>query len=215
MTTDTADVADVHRRDETLMAVTTSVAAVATAWAAFQATTWDGRCAFALVRADRQRELSTEARLEGDQQIAVDVNLFVEWAVAYADGRQERAAFLHDRFPPQLRHPLDAWLATRPRENREAPPHPFAMSEYRIEPHERALALSRDADTSIAERQQANRISDTYLLHTVILATVILLVSLSVRLRHAAPRRAMLVLGCVGLVATLVTLALSPIAWIG
>jgi hypothetical protein len=205
---------DQRERDETLAVATTSVAAVATAWAAFEATVWDGRCTFALVHADRQRQLSTEARLEGDQQVAVDVNLFVSWAAAFSGGNQQLADFLESRLPARLKAPLDAWLATKPRMNKEAPPHPFAMPEYRVDAHERALALGKQADESIAEGQRANKISDTYVLFTVVFASIILLSSLAARLHRPIPRRALIVLSSAALLATLFVVALSPIAWV-
>jgi hypothetical protein len=202
-------------REETLSVLTTSLAAVATAWSAFQAATWSGRQTFALARATKHRQLSTEARLEGDQHLHFDGALFVAYAGAYADQKEEFAQFLYERFPPRLRKAMDAWIATRPRTSKDAPPHPFAMAEYQLEPHQRALALGKEADDEIAAGGAANRISDTYVLGTVVLATIILLSSLGVRLRRRRPRRVMLVLSVVALLGAVGWLAVRPVAWVG
>ncbi|MGZ3456848.1 MAG: hypothetical protein ACXVEF_44995, partial [Polyangiales bacterium] len=75
-----------RERQETASVAATSIAAVATAWSAFQAALWSGRQTFALARASKARELSTQARSEGDQQAALDANLFVAYSGAYATG---------------------------------------------------------------------------------------------------------------------------------
>jgi hypothetical protein len=194
--------------------MTTSIAVVATAWAAFQASKWSGRQTFALESSTRQRQLSTEARLEGNQQMSVDVNLFVAWSSAYAGGNEELASFLHDRLPLRIKGPLDAWIATKPRFSKDAPLSPFAMAEYRVEAHERAATLGREADGALARAESANRTSDTYVLHTVLFAMVMMLTSMGVRLHHRKPRQSMLYAGCVVLVVSLASLALHPIAWL-
>jgi hypothetical protein len=205
----------VHERIETLAVVATSVAAVITAWSAFQAATWSGRQTFALAHATKTQQLAAEARLEGDQQMHLDANLFVAWAEAYADKRQTFATFLYDRFPPRLKTATDAWIATHPLESRDAPLHPFVMPEYRVEAHQKAAALAREAGEAIDSAQLANTRSDTYVLGTVVFATIILLASLGPRLHHRSTQRAMIVVSTVALLVAIAWLATMPIAWIG
>lgn len=201
--------------EEKVSVVTSSFAAVATAWAAFQAATWSSKQTFLLAHAFRQRALSTEARLEGDQQVHIDADLFIAWGSAYAEDKITLAQVLYDRFPPRLKVATDAWLATKPLTTKNAAPHPFAMPQYQLEAHQRALALGREADGAIERGRDANLTADTYVFGTVFLALIILLASLSTRLRYSVPRRAMLYVSGGGLVAALVWLALRPVAWPG
>jgi hypothetical protein len=69
-------------REETLSLAITSVAAVTTAWAAFQASTWSGVQLFALANSARSRALSAQAHLESEQQSNLDAALFVSYAGA-------------------------------------------------------------------------------------------------------------------------------------
>jgi hypothetical protein len=202
-------------REETLSVVTTSLAAAATAWAAFQSTIWSGRQTFALARAEKLRTLSTEARLEGDQQLHIDVDLFIAYADAYASHDEALSKFLYDRFPPRMKKATDAWLALRAKSPEEAPLHPFAMKEYVLEAHARARALGSQADDEVAAASHANVTSDTYVLGTVILALVILLSSLGLRLRRRPPRRVMLVLSAAALIVMIAWLAMRPMGWVG
>lgn len=144
-----------------------------------------------------------------------DATLFVAFANAYSQGNEKFATFLHDRFPQRLRRATDAWLATNPRTSHDAPPHPFAMSEYHVEAHERARTLGKDADEVFTQGHEANRTSDTYVLGTVIFATIILFGSLVMRLHRNRTRRAMLLVTAVVLFTSIIWLVLRPIAWVG
>lgn len=201
--------------EEVTSVATTSFAAVATAWCAFQAATWGGRQTFALAAAGKARELSTQARVDGDHQANLDVSLFVAYVQAYATENQTFAQFLYDRFPPRLKTAVDAWLATKPRTSPDAPPHPFVMREYRIEAHERSASLAQQSDDLVVKATNANARSDTYVLGTVVFATIILLGSLGARLRVRRPRRAMLIASVVALLVSIAWVVTMPIAWVG
>ncbi len=205
----------VSETEENLSIATSSLAALATAWAAFQAEIWSSDQTFMLARASRQRALSTVARLEGDQQVHLDTNLFVAWAGAYSEHNATLERFLYDRFPPRLQVATDAWLATKPLVSKDAPPHPFAMPEYEIAAHERAAALALEADDTVQSAEAANLTGDIYVFATVFLALVILLASLSTRPRHAGPRRTMLMLSAAALAGGLAWLATRPVSWPG
>jgi hypothetical protein len=176
-------------REDGLSLTITSLAAVVTAWSAFQASTWSGVQMFALANAARLRDLSTQLRLEGDQQLHVDVDLFIAYAGALVDHRDAFAAFLRDRFPPRLRVATDAWLDTHPLESTSAPAHPLAMPEYRIEATERASAAQKASDDASDQAARANHAGDLYVLATVLLATIITVSSLgSRRIRRGSAR---------------------------
>ena len=190
-------------------------AAVATAWSAFQAATWNGRQTFALARAAKDREHSTQARAQGDQQSTLDVALFVAWAKAYQHHDDVFATFLYDRFPPRLKKATDAWLATAPFGSSDGPAHPFALPEYQTEAHARADALATQADDEVAAGVAANRQSDTYVLATVIFATVILLATIGLRLQRRSTRRTLLILTALTLFVSTAWVAARPVAWVG
>lgn len=207
--------ADDRGREENLSVATSSFAAVATAWAAFQVATWSSRQTFLIAHGIRQRALSTEARLEGDQQLHLDADLFVAWARAETEHNAALSQFLHDRFPPRLKAATDAWLATKPLVTKDAPPAPFYMPAYQLEAHQRAIVLGKEADDDIDRGRAANHRSDTYVFVTVFLAMIILLSSLSLRMRNRGPRRALLLVSGIGLLGVLAWLSLQPTAWFG
>lgn len=204
-----------HEREETVSVAATSMAAVATAWSAFQSSLFSGQQTFALARAGKARELSTQSRSEGDQLANMDANLFVAYAGAIANDNKAFAQFLYDRFPARLRNATDAWLATKPLITPGAPPHPFVMKQYRVDALDRAKELADQADAETENGQLANVRSDTYVLGTVVFASIILLASLALRLKKRGPRRAMLLFATIALLVSLGWVATQKVAWIG
>jgi hypothetical protein len=115
---------------EMLEALLLAVVAVATAWSGYQAAKWDGGQAelygeASTIRIDADQQLTL-----GGQQRLLDVTTFNTWIEARSEGRHELAALYERRFSPEFKVAFDAWLATRPFANPDAPPGPSFMPEY-------------------------------------------------------------------------------------
>src|SRR3954471_24764158 len=126
--------ADEGRRDwqEVVVTVLLVVAALGTSWSSYQATRWNGEQAKAAGRTNAIRIEAARAQGLAQAQTQVDVATFIAWADAYRSHDKALAAFYVDRFREEFRPAFDAWLATHPFGNRNAPPTPFAMPEYQI-----------------------------------------------------------------------------------
>ena len=96
-----------------------AIAAVATAWAAYQSARWHGEQAKAQSASIAARVESTRAANVANRQGQIDVALFTQWVDAYARDETELAAFYRKRFRPEFKPAFDAWVATRPRKNPE------------------------------------------------------------------------------------------------
>ena len=120
------------RHFELVATVLLAVAAVATAWAAYQSARWHGEQARAQSASIAARVESTRAANVANRQGQIDVALFTQWVDAYARDETELAAFYHKRFRPEFKPAFDAWVATRPRKNPSAPLSPFAMPQYKL-----------------------------------------------------------------------------------
>ena len=133
------------RRDwmEIVATVLLSFAAVATAWSSYQATRWNGEQAKAAGRANAVRVQAARASGLANSQTQVDVATFIQWVDARATGDSELESFYVERFRDEFRPAFDAWLATDPLTNADAPPTPFAMDEYQLEASCRSRAARR------------------------------------------------------------------------
>ena len=125
-----------------------ALAAVATAWAAYQSARWHGEQAKAQSASIAARVESTRAANVANRQAQIDVALFTQWVDAYARDETELAAFYRKRFRPEFKPAFDAWVATKPRKNPDAPLSPFAMPQYKLAANAQADRLEAQAAAS-------------------------------------------------------------------
>ncbi len=158
---------------EFLSAALLALAVIGTAWCGYQAARWGGKQTESFIEALAAQQNSIQQANQAVLVQSLHVNLFVEWASAVSQENQQLAAFLFERFPPELKGVMDAWLTLEPETNPDAPPSPFAMPEYILEQSEESEKLSIKADEFFKQATQANLISDNYVLLTVIFASVL------------------------------------------
>ena len=226
--TKAATAAKLDRRFELLEAVLLAIAAILTAWSAFEATKWGGVQADNYSRAGAARTESVRASTRAGELSAIDVDTFTSWLSALAaderagveSGLDEEgytplpgteSAFLYQRFRPEFRVAFDAWLATDPRANTSAPPTPFAMNEYVVAEAEQAAALEQRADESSAVARQANQRGDNYVLMTIMFALVIVLVGIGTKMDTVNARTFLFALAAVALVVAAVVVLTFPV----
>jgi hypothetical protein len=185
--------AHLHERAELLATILLAVAAVATAWSSYQSARWSGVQANAYSGASAQRIEATKAATKAGQETEVDVLTFTQWADAYAAGETRLANFYFQRFRPEFRPAMRAWIATRPLKNPHAPPTPFALPEYKSAQTTEAAALEAKAEATAAEARQANQRSDNYVLAVVLFAAALFFAGISTKLK--VPRQRLLVIG--------------------
>jgi hypothetical protein len=203
-----------HRRIawlEVLSTLLLALAAVATAWASYQASRWQGQQALAGNRATAARIEATREAAVANRQIQTDVATFIQWVDAYARGEKLLQTFYYRRFRPEFKPAVDAWLATRPLKNPEAPLTPFVMPQYDSAATARADALEAvgDAEAAISRRnvERAGR----YVLCVVLFAMSLFFAGVSMRIRNARSRAVVLSLGWLVFLGTVIWLATFPV----
>jgi hypothetical protein len=197
---------------ELLATVLLAIAAVATAWSSYQSARWSGVQAIDFSKANAARVESTRASTEAGQQTQVDVLTFTQWANAYAAGDDRLTRFYFDRFRDEFKPAARAWIATRPLRNRDAPPTPFVMPEYRVAKRAEARGLVAEAERQTASARESNQRSDNYVLAVVLFAASLFFAGISTKLSSPSQRAAVLMLGYVlflGTVAWVVTFPIS------
>lgn len=158
---------------EMFAATLMSIATVATAWCAYQSAEWGGEQAFLLGESQRAgREADLQASL-AVQKRNLDVAVFMEWIGGLATDNERLTDFYAERFPPNLGVAVEAWLATNPRTNPDAPPHPFAMEEYQVAEDTAAARAAAESDAWWADARRADENGDRFVLLTVVFASVL------------------------------------------
>jgi hypothetical protein len=202
----------VDERLEVVATVLLSLATVATAWSGYQASRWNGEQAKAFSRASTLRDASNKADALANAQTQIDVATFTQWVDAYALERTELADFYFARFRPEFKPAVDAWIATRPRRNPDAPLTPFAMPEYKLAARVEAERLQAEAeDTSATARTNVQRATN-YVLCVVLFAAVLFFAGISTKLDTPRLRRFLLGFGVVLFLGTVVWLATFPVS---
>ncbi len=192
-------------RIELVATIIMSLAAIFTAWAAFQSAKWSGEQATSFSRAGAARTESTRWDTLAGQQTGIDVALFTSWLDAFNsdvnDGLIERtpgqvyqptpdtlSGFLFERFRDEFRPAMQAWLEAFADDAANAPSSPFAMEEYVVAAAITADELQAEADQHAADAGQANQNSDDYVLTVVAFALVLFFGGVSSKLSEQRNR---------------------------
>jgi hypothetical protein len=154
-------------------AVLMSLAALATSWASYQASLWSGEQAEHAASAAAHRAKSTRASNRAGELRLIDIGTFAHWMTATAARDSALADFVSSRFRPEFKPSFERWIASRPLTSPDAASSPFVLPSYRLADDAVADSLDRAGDRESAESQRANRVSDSYVLDAVLMATVL------------------------------------------
>jgi hypothetical protein len=205
--------ASLDERLELIATVLLALAAVGTAWSGYQAARWNAEQSKAAARGTAARIESAKAAALADSQTQVDVATFTSWVDAFAQDQTELADFYFKRFRAEFKPAVEAWVATRPRRNPDAPLTPFAMPEYRLQARTDADRLGATAETWTAKARRNVDRSTSYVLGVVLFAAVLFFAGMSTKLRTPNLRRALLGMGLILFVGTFVWLATQPVSF--
>jgi hypothetical protein len=159
-----------EERLELIVAILLGLAAVATAWAAFQGSKWDGEVNKGYTDANLSLSDANAFYNAGDQIYLNDQLLYLEYERAMWNGDTEYAEYVRDSL---MRDEFIAALEWYEQpENTEAYWSPFVEENpfYTIAEYGTADELVTATDESYDEAQSANKTGDTYNLITVMLA---------------------------------------------
>lgn len=217
-----------NTRLESIASIVLAIAVVLTAWAAFEAAKWGGEQSVQFSVAGASRTESTRFDTRGGQLAQIDVAMFTDFVSAYVNdlnaGNIEQfdgtafvptpgtiSGFLYERFRAEFRPAMDAWLATDPGNNPDAPPTPFAMPEYQVAEFEEADRLAAVADEAATAAREANQTGDNYVLTAVLFAAVLFFSGVASKLENRWNRLAVNLIGIIGVVVGAVILISLPI----
>ncbi len=192
-------------------AVVLALATVLTAWCGYQAARWSGEQAELYSVAGASRTQSAQMNNQAMLRISIQIGLFVEYAAAISEGNEKLANFLYERFPPELKTATDAWRATNPLTNPDAPRSPFDMPEYQVTEQAEAQRLETFANQTAIKANEVNELADRYVLLTVIFATALFFCGISGKFQWQLIDLVMLGLGSAVMLAGVIVLTTLPV----
>lgn len=200
-------------RDRTISiaeAVLLSIVTLMAAWSGYAAAKWSTESRVDLAAASAARTKANRAQLDSLQIRNFDSSTFDAWFSAYVAGNEEAKTLAAHRFRPAFRVAFDAWRATDPETNPNAPRGPTYMPQYRQPGLAKAATLDKKADALFAEGSSKGDTADRYIRTTVILASVLFLIGISTQFPLRGVRYGLLGLGAALLIWSLVQLAQLP-----
>lgn len=194
---------------EVLEAAMLGVASVATAWSGYQATRWSGVQAADYTQAGALRAESIRQSNLANAQIGIDVELFLDWQEADRLGQQGLADELTRDFTPQLAAAFDAWLPEA--DTPGAPSNPLITPAYVPRGRDESAELQAEAEELFSDGQDANQVSDNYVLLGVGFALALFLVAMGGRFKFRRVHSAITAFAGALIAVGLVCLAIFPI----
>jgi hypothetical protein len=194
------------RRVSIIEAILLSVVALVAAWSGYAAAKWSTESRVDLADASTKRSEANRANLQAMSLRNFDSTTFDAWFAAYTVRNKQAMALAERRFRPEFRVAFDAWRATHPETNPDAPKGPTYVPEYRQPGLKEANTLDRQATESFADGSDAGETSDEYVRVTVFLASVLFLIGISTQFTTRGVRYALVGVGAVMLLISLVQL---------
>jgi len=201
-----------HNWLEIVATLLLSVAAVATAWAGYQATRWNGEQARAASRTNALRSEGARAQGLAESETEVDVATFIQWVDATAKDEDELAAFYVERFRPDFAAAFEEWVALEPLTTPGAPPSPFAMDDYRSAATAKTAAIDAEAEASAAKVSTDIQRASNYVLTVVLMSVALFFAGISTKLTAPRLRVIALAIGCTVFIGAAIWMATFPIS---
>ena len=144
---------DHSRRDRYVSiaeAVLLSLVAIMAAWSGYAAAKWGTDSSLSLAKASSTRTKANQAAIEATQIRTLDSVDFNAAITAYASHNPLLFRVALKRLRPSALAAVEAWRATKPLTNPNAPADPSDMPQYRIPQQAQAKALNAKADAYFA-----------------------------------------------------------------
>lgn len=196
---------------EITCAVVLSLATVGSAWCAYQSALWSGVQTFRLAESNRLGREASQNSVAALQFRGGDAQMLFAYLEAKSRGDEKLAGVIQDRFRPDAKQALDAWLKTDPFNNPNSPKNPFLMAEYAQPEREAAKRLEEESARKMEAAQKANESGDRYVLLTVLFATVLFAGGIGSTVQSRRVRWVLFIISVVLFAATVIALATMPI----
>jgi hypothetical protein len=194
---------------EVVVAFVLALAALGSAWCAYQAASWSTKSAETNADAASKQAEALRASTYDTQLTLIDVDTFIAWLDAVSQEDDRVAAQLRRRFSPELETATKAWLAGR--DPASLPPGtPFSQDEYDVPASDEADSLMADA---IALRRQGvldDDQADRFVLVGVVFAVTLFFGAIAGRFKVELLRTIMVVLSAVAFIGALAVLLAEP-----
>ena len=151
------------------------------AWSGYSAAKWSTESSLSLSTASSAKSGASADQIQATQIRTLDSVSFNAVEGAYVTHNTRLFNLTIKRLRAGYKPAFNAWLATHPLKNPNAPADPSDMPQYVIPQEKRAAVLTARANELFSEGQSAAGTGDKYVRLTVLLAAVLFLVGIGSR----------------------------------
>jgi len=191
-------------------AVLLALVTITAAWAGYAAAKWGTASRIDIAQSSTLRNLATRDDLTAISLRNFDSSTFNAWFIAWTLNNPQKEAVAVRRFRPEFRVAFDAWMATDPLHNPNAPPGPTYMPQYKLPAQTQANALDNLASAKFTAGNADAQVGDDYVRITLFLAAVLFLVGIGSSFQLHGVRYALITFGSVLLILSVVLILQQP-----
>ena len=194
-------------------AVLLALVTLTAAWAGYSAAKWGTASRVEMAQSSTLRNLATRDDLTAISLRNFDASTFNARFIAFTLNSPQKEAIAVRRFRPEFLVSFNAWMATDPLHNPQAPARPRLatyMPQYKLPEQAQANVLDNVAAAKFNAGNAASLVSDNYVRITVFLAAVLFLVGIGSSFKLHGVRYALITLGSVLLVVSVVLILRQP-----
>ena len=191
-------------------AVLLALVTLTAAWAGYSAAKWGTASRVEIAQSSTLRNLATRDDLTAISLRNFDASTFNAWFIAFTLNSPQKEAIAVRRFRPEFLVSFNAWMATDPLHNPQAPLGPTYMPQYKLPEQAQANVLDNAAAAKFNAGNAASFVSDNYVRITVFLAAVLFPVGIGSSFKLHGVQYALITLGSVLLVLSVVLILRQP-----
>ncbi len=196
-------------------AIILAVAAVAIAWASFQASQWSGAQSDAQSESAILRADSGRSQTAATQQTIIDSQTWLEWVSAVDANQTAKAGFLRDRFSPSLNPAQAEWLSGVTLDAQGVPTTipegtPLNLASYVVPEQVAADESAAGAEQLLADADTYAERSTQFVLLAVLFSLVLFFASVATKFAIPKVQAMLAIVSLLLLVFCLIRVALLP-----
>jgi hypothetical protein len=191
-------------------AVLLALVTLTAAWAGYSAARWGTESRVDIAQASGLGNLATRDDLSAISLRNFDASTFNAWFIAFTLNSPQKEAIAVHRFRPEFLVAFNAWMATDPLHNPNAPPGPTYMPQYKLSQQTQANTLDAESTAKFTAGNDAGLTGDNYVRITVFLAAVLFIVGIGSSFKLPGVRYALVAFGSVLLVFSIVLILQQP-----
>jgi hypothetical protein len=196
-----------HNWIEIAAAALMALATIFSAYCAYESSLWHSKEALHYNMSEQAKIDAAELDDKADQDRDIDIQMATNYLNALAEGKPDLAEYYASTtFSPTLKAAIKAWREAQAAGN--APTTPFGMSQYLLKAEVESRAKQKLARFESSKALTASSHANSYLLLTVIFASVLFFAGISTKFNSKGLKLVVLAMGSgVFIVAALLTAA--------